>query len=273
MNVLACDSLSEAFQRQYQFTMHKKRLSEISVKREPSALQRNGSYESLRLELIKNKLKRRHNDAQDRLADIQRSNKALLDRISRHFKQKRNPEYENTDYSASKLLQSTRIVPEQVKQKKIAEENGQMLERLLFPGRQSPSHPSIVRELREHQKAVKCGEHMQKCKQAWRVRFKQIWAKSKLPPIQVTSTEQKRSREKAMEGFRSVRNANANEEKKPEMRGFPWKARAESPKQKGAVKEEEDFCVEEAAEEVVEEAAVADEVGEKEDYADDFEEK
>lgn len=182
MNINACDSISEAFQRQYSFQQHQKRLSELSdMSKEPTKIV-NLEYNNLKLNLDKNRLKRRHHTEKDRLSEIERGNKALIERISHDFRKKRN-ELLQTDFnSISKLsITSSKMWHEQKKKEKIAEENQKTLEKIIFPCRNSPIHPSVEQQIKDHDKAMEYKERIQKSKQHWKVNFSRIWKREDDP--------------------------------------------------------------------------------------------
>eukprot|EP01022_Parablepharisma_sp_SALTPOND_P036115 TRINITY_DN976_c0_g1_i1.p1 TRINITY_DN976_c0_g1~~TRINITY_DN976_c0_g1_i1.p1 ORF type:complete len:1142 (+),score=102.52 TRINITY_DN976_c0_g1_i1:9391-12816(+) len=194
MNLLSCDTLTEAIQRHCSFERHKKRLSEISLKTPDSHRVHNPEYESLKQEMLKNRLKRRYHDAQGKLIEIGRVNKALVERISTHFTKKHNPEFTNETYeSLSKLRASPSLKSPIVKrEEKIMEENSKMLERLLFPGRRSPVHPSVMKQVKDYERFAECRDRMQKAKQSWRHNFSKMWGSrvASLPPIKSRKGQQ-----------------------------------------------------------------------------------
>jgi len=156
----------------------------------------NPDYDSLKLELTKNRLKRRHHQAKGKLIEIERGNKALVERIAKHYSKKSNPEFQNEQYSSisrMQSLQNSKILANFVQKEKIAEENSRILEKLLFPVRKSSMSPSLQQQAKDHERAVECKERLQKSKQSWKTNFKHIWdrvekVKLSLPSI---STRQK----------------------------------------------------------------------------------
>ena len=273
MNIVTCDSISEAFQQQYKFDKHKKRLSEINEKGPEIKRVLNPEYDALRLDMFKNRLKRRHYNEQGRLVEIGRGNKAMFERISKLYTKK---PVQNEMASVSKMIQDSKIFPENMRKERIAEENSKILEKLLFPPRKSPVHPSAERLAKEHEKAMECRDRLQKSKQSWKSNFKRIWEKSQsiklaLPPI----SPQERGHQGS---FRSVPKA---KRRKPQAEcrseKIEKKRRAEEDAEvyQAMIGEFEEEDEDEGAKEVknLPHVGTSPELPSTKEYADDFDEK
>jgi len=79
INIYSCNSLSEAYQKQYKYAIHRRRLSEISNTNQKSD---DFSYETLKLKLTKNKIMRKQFEAQEKLDSLIKSQRLFYSRFS-----------------------------------------------------------------------------------------------------------------------------------------------------------------------------------------------
>lgn len=172
INVGNCDTIVEAFQRQYRYTRHQRRLSEISSSRGPSPQTHNTDYPALKLALTRNKLQRRRYNAQTRLEKLTRETRCLSIRIERL----KNSHILSPAVSAPRLKLAP--VPQSPlsltfrsrwTKERIAAENHRMLGKLLSPRRKFPINPSALHQIADYHKSEEYRTRLQKSNQPWKL--------------------------------------------------------------------------------------------------------
>eukprot|EP00829_Urostomides_striatus_P008136 TRINITY_DN18999_c0_g1_i1.p1 TRINITY_DN18999_c0_g1~~TRINITY_DN18999_c0_g1_i1.p1 ORF type:complete len:161 (-),score=34.64 TRINITY_DN18999_c0_g1_i1:168-650(-) len=150
MNYIACDSISEAFQKRYSFLQHKKRMAAIAEKSRKSILIEAQKSDYAQIEMRKIKIRRKYQNEQNKLEEIKKSNEAMIERIVKQSNRKQDKKT-----FESKYISSSRNIQAYKEKERIDLENNKLLVKFICPKRSW----SIISDIQSLDKISKPGQN------------------------------------------------------------------------------------------------------------------